>query len=328
MLRLADDWVWDSWVADDGERYHLFFLKAPRALVDPGLRHARASVGHAVSTDLRDWQVLPDALGAEPGSWDDLAIWTGSVVRGDDGGWRMFYTAISSRGHELRDQRIGVAESEDLVTWHRSMSEPALGVDTRWYQSLPEDDTASETWRDPFVVRDEAGEGWDMILTSRSRGAARLEGGVLGHAWSPDLALWEAREPLCRAGAGFGQLEVAQVRIVEGQHVLVFTCHPEEQSAARREEYGEFCTWSVVGDNLRGPWDMSLAVPFAAEPHLFAAPLVQQRDGSWALIGFRNLELEGILSFEIIDPVPVHVEGGGLVADATYLPNPPSPLAT
>jgi len=26
VLRLADDWVWDSWVADDGERYHLFFL--------------------------------------------------------------------------------------------------------------------------------------------------------------------------------------------------------------------------------------------------------------------------------------------------------------
>ena len=34
MLRLADDWVWDSWIADDGERYHLFFLKAPRALGD------------------------------------------------------------------------------------------------------------------------------------------------------------------------------------------------------------------------------------------------------------------------------------------------------
>ena len=30
MLRLEHDWVWDSWVADDGERYHLFFLKAPR----------------------------------------------------------------------------------------------------------------------------------------------------------------------------------------------------------------------------------------------------------------------------------------------------------
>ena len=31
MLRLEDHWVWDSWVADDGERFHLFFLKAPYA---------------------------------------------------------------------------------------------------------------------------------------------------------------------------------------------------------------------------------------------------------------------------------------------------------
>ena len=30
MLRLEDRWVWDSWVVDDGERYHLFYLQAPR----------------------------------------------------------------------------------------------------------------------------------------------------------------------------------------------------------------------------------------------------------------------------------------------------------
>ena len=53
---------------------------------------------------------------------------------------------------------------------------------------------------------------------------------------------------------------------------------------------------------------------------------MQQRDGSWALVGFRNLEPEGILSFEIIDPVPVRLEDGGLVADAAYVPNPPHPL--
>ena len=55
MLRLPDDWVWDSWVADDGETYHLYFLKAPRALEDPSRRHARAVIGHATSTDLVDW---------------------------------------------------------------------------------------------------------------------------------------------------------------------------------------------------------------------------------------------------------------------------------
>ena len=63
MLRLDDHWVWDSWVADDGELYHLFFLKAARSEEGPGSRHARARVGHATSTDLVDWVEQPDALG-------------------------------------------------------------------------------------------------------------------------------------------------------------------------------------------------------------------------------------------------------------------------
>ena len=118
MLWLPDDWVWDSWIADDGERYHLFFLRAPRALGDPGLRHFAARIGHATSTDLVVWQVCADALAPEAGRWDDLALWTGSVARGDDGVWRLFYSALStSRGLGVRDQRIGMAESDDLFTW-------------------------------------------------------------------------------------------------------------------------------------------------------------------------------------------------------------------
>ena len=49
---LPGSWVWDFWFADDGEQYHLFFLYASRALHDPDARHYRASIGHAVSTDL------------------------------------------------------------------------------------------------------------------------------------------------------------------------------------------------------------------------------------------------------------------------------------
>ena len=314
MLRIEDHWIWDSWVADDGERYHLFFLKAPTALIDAGLRHARATVGHAVSTDLVTWEVLPDALGPTPGSWDDLAIWTGSCMRGDDGLWRMYYTAISTRGHELRDQRIGLAVSEDLTTWRKEGDRPLLEVDTRWYKSLAEDDTASETWRDPVVFRDPDGDGWHMLVTARAKGAEPNDDGVLAHATSPDLTRWEMGPPVCEPGAGFGQLEVAQVKVIDDQHVLVFTCHPQEMTEVRRKESGDYCTWSVAGDSLLGPWDVSRAQPFTAEPALFAAPLVQRRDGSWALIGFRNTEPEGHYAFEILDPIPVRVVGGVLVA--------------
>jgi beta-fructofuranosidase len=29
VLRLDEAWIWDSWIDDDGELFHLFFLKAP-----------------------------------------------------------------------------------------------------------------------------------------------------------------------------------------------------------------------------------------------------------------------------------------------------------
>jgi|SRR5690348_8440589 len=77
MLRLADAWTWDFWLADDGRSYHLYFLKAPRHIGHPDQRHWNVSIGHATSPDLADW--------------------TGSVVRGRDGTWFMFYTGVGSQ---------------------------------------------------------------------------------------------------------------------------------------------------------------------------------------------------------------------------------------
>ncbi|HEV2921661.1 MAG TPA: glycosyl hydrolase family 32, partial [Actinomycetota bacterium] len=64
MLRLPGAWVWDFWLADDGDRYHLFFLFASRALQDEQRRHRRAAIGHAVSDDLRTWVQVGDVVTA------------------------------------------------------------------------------------------------------------------------------------------------------------------------------------------------------------------------------------------------------------------------
>ena len=111
MLRLPEAWVWDFWLVDDGERYHLFFLYASRALHDPDARHHRASIGHAISDDLTAWTRVPDALvRSDPPAFDDLATWTGSVVRHPDGTWFMFYTgATLTPGGNV--QTIGYATS-------------------------------------------------------------------------------------------------------------------------------------------------------------------------------------------------------------------------
>jgi beta-fructofuranosidase len=185
-----------------------------------------------------------------------------------------------------------------------------LEAEPRVYRTI--DGMVSETWRDPFVFRDPGGDGWHMLITARDRDAPRLYDGIIGHARSADMRAWELQPPLSEP-AGFGQLEVPQVRLVDGTCLLVFTCGLEEQSAEQKARHGEFTTWCVAGESLTGPWDVAAARPFRAEPDLFAAPLVQRRDSSWAFVGFRNLEPQGILSFEIIDPIPVRLEGGELV---------------
>jgi beta-fructofuranosidase len=314
VLRLPGQWVWDSWVADDGARFHLFFLKSPAFAAEPARRHTAATIGHAASADLVDWELEPDALLPEPGGWDDLALWTGSVVREDGGPWLLFYTALSRRpGHGVRDQRIGLAESEDLRTWRRVGDRPLVAPDPRWYGTLEEDPSASETWRDPFVFRDPGGDGWHMLLTARAAGAPRLRDGVLGHARSADLRRWELLPPVT-APAGFGQLEVPQVREVDGQPLLVFSCHPEEQDPAQIARHGAYTTWYVAGDAPTGPWDLARARPFEDDPRLFAAPLVRRRDGTWAFLGFRHLEPEGGAAYEIRDPLPVAFAAGALRA--------------
>jgi beta-fructofuranosidase len=310
VLRIPGEWIWDSWIADDGERYHLFFLRAPATPEDPTRRHTSATIGHAVSTDLAAWEDLGTALAPSQDGWDDLALWTGSVARGDDGIWRLYYTAINTGGRVLRDQRLGLAESADLTNWRRVGDRPLLAVDPRWYRTIDEDDGASETWRDPFVFRDPGGDGWHMLVSARVPSAPRNADGVLAHARSADMRAWTLGPPLTEP-AGFGQLEVPQVRNVDGGWLLVFTCHPYEQNDERRRRFGDYATWIVAGKATTGPWDIATAKPFTAEPMLFAAPLVQERDGGWAFVGFRNLEYEGDYSFEILDPIGVRLDDDG-----------------
>jgi beta-fructofuranosidase len=305
-LRLADHWVWDSWLVDDGVDYHLFFLRASRALRDPFRRHRRASIGHATSTDLRNWRLLPDALvHADSPAWDDLATWTGSVISGPDGVWRMFYTGLSHADHGSV-QRIGVAHSDDLVTW-RQPDGPVLEADSRWYEPLDLDSWSEVVWRDPYVFADPDGDGWHMLITARITDGNPMGRGVIGHARSTDLESWEVQPPLSEP-AGFGHLEVPQVCIVDDQPVLVFSCLSLHQDPARLDGPPDGGVYVVPGKTLLGPWELTDAVS-VDHPSLYAGRLVRDRSGRWVLLGFRDIE-DGEFMGEIADPVPVTLQEG------------------
>jgi len=301
-LSLPDHWLWDFWIADDRTAYHLFFLKAPR-LGDPDLRHWNTSVGHAISTDLVQWQVVADALtpSTEP-AFDDLATWTGSVVRGDDGTWYLFYTGLSKADDGLV-QRVGLATSENLTTWRKHGSDLLVTADSRWYATL-DGSGASEAWRDPWVVRDPAGDGWHMLVTATAPDGEAGQRGVLGHAWSADLLTWQVLPPLSRTGSGLSQLEVPQLAVVDGDPVLLFNCLGPQLSDARRQAGEAGGVWVLRPDSLLGPYDVTKATRLTDES-LYVGKLVQRRDGEWVLLAFVNQDADGAFVGSLSAPLPV-----------------------
>lgn len=311
MLKLPDHWVWDSWPVqtDDGDT-HLFFLRASRALLDPERRHRRASIGHARSADLVEWELLPDALvTADEPAWDDGSTWTGSVVRGDDGVWRLFYTGVT-REEDWLIQRVGVATSQDLLSWHRPTDQPLLETDRRWYETYTPDAWHDEAWRDPWVFKAEDGR-WHMLLTARVPDGDPMGRGVIGHAVSDDLETWEVQPPLS-APAGWGQMEVPQTVVVDGQPFLLFCCGTAHEDESRRGQ-ATGGMWFAPGESLLGPWDFDAAGTLD-HPSLYAARLIERAPDDWVIVGFSS-EVDGEFEGIILDPLPVVRDGRRLRID-------------
>jgi beta-fructofuranosidase len=319
MLRLPGSWVWDFWLADDGDRYHLFFLFAPRALGDERLRHRRAAIGHAVSEDLRGWAWLGEVLAAsEAPAFDDLATWTGSVVRGRDGRWWLFYTGVTLVGGRIR-QTIGAATSTDLEVWRKDPASPLVTADDRWYERLGGAAWHEEAWRDPWVFADPGGDGWHMLITARANHGPADDRGVLGHARSPDLRRWEVGPPRSRPGCGFGHLECPQVAPVDGRLVLLFSCLDPELSAARRATGASGGILYVPADSPTGPFDVAAARSLTGDG-LYCGRIVHDRAGRPLLLAFRYHDRARQFVGELSDPIPVAWEGGELKVRPKSMP--------
>lgn len=314
MLRLAASWVWDFWIADDGERYHLFFLKASRALLDPDRRHWRASIGHATSPDLVNWTEHADALlPDDPPTFDDLATWTGSIVREPSGLWRMFYTAVN-RAEGGIAQRISSVVSDDLFIWRREPGRQVLEPDGRWYETVETRQWPDQAWRDPWVFRD--GELWHMLITARADRGDPDDRGVIGHATSTDLVRWTVQPPLSEPGAGFGHVEVVQVAVVDGRPVGLFSCLGTELAQSRRSEDPVGGVWAFPVESLSGPFRLEESYRLTDE-RLYVGRLVQDRAGRWQFLAFRNDDEAGGWVGEISDPHPARWVNGRLEIGAS-----------
>jgi beta-fructofuranosidase len=301
-LALPDRWVWDFWLARDGEDHHVFYLQAPKSLGDPELRHWNVSIGHAVSRDLRSWTVLPDALQPGPaGAWDDTSTWTGCTLS-HGGRWYLFYTGTSSKDERLV-QRVGLATSADLLTWTKHDG-ALLEADPRWYEQLSSGAWFDEAFRDPWVVPH--GDGWRMLVTARAREGDPAGRGVVGLARSGDLLDWEPLPPLT-APLGFGQMEVPQLLERGGRWYLVFCSDVPTQSDDVRGRGLGTGTFYLVGDSPDGPFGYGGALVADAEGSTYAGRLHEDGSGRLVFLAWLRTGPDGGFVGELSDPWPVDV---------------------
>lgn len=310
-LALTDKWVWDFWMIQDepAERgaqglFHIFYLQAPKSLGDPDLRHWNVSIGHAVSSDLTNWTIRPDALApASTPAWDDMSTWTGSIVRHQNR-WYLFYTGTSKAENGLV-QRVGMAWSDDLDNWEKHQG-ALIEADSRWYERLGSE-WPDEAWRDPWVFLDDDGY-YHALITARTNTGASMDRGCIAHARSENLLDWQVLEPVTSPG-GFGQLEVPQVHEIDGRQYLLFCCDDHLQSPERRAEGGGTGTFYLSADKPLGPYAIADARQLEVDQFgsAYAGRVINSDRPHY--LSWRRFGPDGTFVGEISDPRPILSNG-------------------
>ena len=235
-------YVWDTWFVRKGEELHAFYLQARIEACggDPERRHDLAMIGHAVQSG-EGWLEVgsgPALVASPEPAWDDLALWTGSIVPGPP--FALFYTArrradalVATPHEHQRPQQIGLAFSDDLREWRRFAHGPVIpnpgasaGLD-------------GVAWRDPYVLRE--GDSLHAFICARlAPGLATPDaGGAVAHVRGGSPERWEAPRTLV-SSEHFYQMEVPQVFWRRQGNVrrlyLLFSAQEKDCSARRRAD--------------------------------------------------------------------------------------------
>lgn len=215
--------------------FHLFHLVLPN----------HDYIAHAVSEDGLNWRRVENALFiGHPGAWDDDALWTMNVSADPDkpGSWRMFYTGLSRR-ERGRVQRVGLALSDDLITWTKVEGGPypldlANGGET-FYESSLNEGRKWVSFRDPlFYFGDEKRL---LLVSGRVKHGPIIRRGCVAMVEEVERDSWEFRPPLYHPRR-YDDVEVPGLFKLGGHYFLI---------GSIREDV-KVRYW--YADSLKGPW--------------------------------------------------------------------------
>ncbi len=296
-------YCWDFWFAwDQQEQLHLFYLQASQldCRFNPDLRHDRAAVGHATLTRWGWQELTPDQpilqRSDRPGDWDDLSIWTGSIIRNPhDAHYYLFYTArrqtdaVLHTPHEWqRSQNIGVAISADLHHWKRL--DPANLV-------IPNPGNGGNfdgvNWRDPYLLYNPGDATFYAFICAHTPNATDA-GGVIAYMTSPDLIHWQPEPEILVKSEDFYQMEVPQVFWRDGgdgtkRLYLLFCAQAQDCSRHwRQQQPSAVGTYYQVSEPIPSEQAINYrAIPWAGparllSPGFYAGKLVWPPQSSFA----------------------------------------------
>ena len=255
--------------------YHLFHLVLPN----------HDFIAHAISTDGINWRRVRNALFiGDPGSWDDLMLWTMHVTPDAhrSGAWRMFYTGLSRR-EKGGVQRIGLAISDDLHVWKkvavnwrdsRGPNDPVLvqaasrlsqetivgsrnapldtescfplEADAAFYESGLDEGRQWVSFRDPFFYQDD-GKGW-LLASGRVKQGPVVRRGCVSVFEEIAPNRFQARPPLHHPRL-YDDIEVPNLLRIDKDYYLIGSIREDAKIRYwHTEEIGK--PWRSYHDNV------------------------------------------------------------------------------
>jgi beta-fructofuranosidase len=302
--------IGDAWyfVDETTDTVHMFYLADP---LDGGKDFA----GHAISKDLVNWErIRPAIKTGPPGAWDDLRICTGSTIERDGRYW-MAYSATNlsdSSWEELhRVQRVGMAVSDDLMTWTKLPENPVSEAGPPHYEEMGTGQRPMVHWRDPFLL--DQGNALYQFICARGNEGESGQRGTVAVSRSTNLRKWEVLPPLEHVRIA-DEMEVPQLYHIDGRWYLVFVTVSRfltpEFATRFCDELPLRTNYSMVADNPFGPFRIHGTGQIIKHPpdKIFYAAQLVALEGQWYLLATEKDEDGSRIS----DPVPVYADEKGI----------------